>query len=311
MGEPALKVLAKDYVFPHKIDGLPAKLSDFPGLQINGFQTNDGTTLAYWEAGHGRPLIFLPGWTASGAAYINVMYLLSKRYHVYVLDPRNQGLSQKVGYGNRISRYGADLADFMAHLGVQSADICGWSMGASVLWSYIDLHGSRSLRKVVFIDEPLSIYSHADWSEQERRDAGGITSSPERMIAAFTGQAPTNSLYLDSQAFEHYRMTDSPAFENSESFAREFIDSDMDFMSLVLFDHATNDWRDVVRHKVDVPTAIFTGEFSDVLPSQKWLHSVSAGSELNVYSGAEHGDHFLLFKNPFKFTRDLAAFLDR
>ncbi len=29
------------------------------------------------------------------------------------------------------------------------------------------------------------------------------------------------------------------------------------------------------------------------------------------YSKAEHGDHFLMFKNPVKFTKDLQAFLDR
>jgi pimeloyl-ACP methyl ester carboxylesterase len=311
MSESALKVLGKDFTFPHEIDGLPAKLSDFQGLKIGEFETNDGVKLAYWEAGEGRPLIFLPGWTANGAEYFNVMYLLSTRYRVYVLDPRNQGLSQQVSYGNRISRFSADLRDFMDHLGLKSADMCGWSMGASVVWSYIDLFGTGTLRKAVFIDQPLSIYGHADWSEQERRDAGAITSSPERMVAAFTGRAQTNSLYVESQAFDRYQLTDSPAFNNSESFAREFVRGDMGLMSLVLFDHAMNDWRDVARHKIDVPTAIFTGEFSDSLPAQKWMYSVIPGSELHVYSGADQGDHFLAFKNPFKFTSDLAAFLER
>ena len=75
---PAIDVLGKDYVFPNKIEGLPAKLSDFGGLQINSFQTSDGVKLSYWEAGSGRPLIFIPGWSANGAEYINVMYLLAK-----------------------------------------------------------------------------------------------------------------------------------------------------------------------------------------------------------------------------------------
>ena len=94
--ESALVVLGKDYAFPNKVEGLPTKLSDFPELQINSFVTSDGVKLAYWEAGSGEPLIFVPAWSASGANYINVLYLLSKRYHVYVLDERNQGLSQKV-----------------------------------------------------------------------------------------------------------------------------------------------------------------------------------------------------------------------
>ena len=57
------------------------------------------------EAGNGRPLIFVPGWSANGAEYVNVMYLLSKDYRVIVLDPRNQGLSQRVEYGGRIERF--------------------------------------------------------------------------------------------------------------------------------------------------------------------------------------------------------------
>jgi pimeloyl-ACP methyl ester carboxylesterase len=308
---PALDVLGKDYTFPNRIDGLPAKLSDFKGLQINTFQTSDGVKLSYWEAGQGETIVFVPGWSANGAEYVNVMYLLSKKYHVVVLDPRNQGLSQRVDFGNRIARYGADLKDLVDHLGVKSFDLCGWSMGASVVWSYVDLYGTKNVHKLVFIDEPISIYAHADWSEQQRQDAGAITSSAERMVDAFVKGAPTNKLVVNSEAFQHYLETDSPSFVNSESFAREFIKNDPKQLSLVLFDHAVADWRDVVLHKLDVPTAIFTGEYSDSLTGQRWLHSVVPGSTLFVYPKAEHGDHFLAFKNPVKFTTDLDSFLRR
>lgn len=39
-------------------------------------------------------------------------------------------------------------------------------MGAAVLWGSIDLFGAMGIRKVAFVDEPIPIYSHADWSEQ-------------------------------------------------------------------------------------------------------------------------------------------------
>jgi len=71
------------------------------------------------------------------------------------------------------------------------------------------------------------------------------------------------------------------------------------------------DWRDVIRDKIDVPAAIFTGGYSANVPSQRWMHSMIAGSELFVYSKAEQGDHFLHLKNPVKFTSDLVAFLGR
>jgi pimeloyl-ACP methyl ester carboxylesterase len=163
--ESAIQVLKRDYEFPNKIEGFPVRLSDFPGLQINFFSTSDGVRLSYWEAGKGRPLVFLPGWSANGAQFVNVLFLLSQKYHVYVLDPRNQGLSDNVEYGTRISRFAADLKEFGDHAGLKSADYCGWSMGAAVLWSYIDLFGTDGIRKAVFIDEPISIYAHADWSQ--------------------------------------------------------------------------------------------------------------------------------------------------
>lgn len=307
---PAMDVLGKDYTFPHPLAGLPARLSDFRDLQINAFTTRDGVRLSYWEAGSGKPLVFIPGWSANGAEYINVLYLLSKHYHVYVLDPRNQGLSQQVDYGTRITRFSVDLKEFAEHLGLQSADYCGWSMGAAVLWGYIDLFGTKGIRKAVFVDEPVSIYSHADWSEQERLEAGGMTSSVERMVAAFTTGAPTNQLIVDMKVLERVMAMDSPFYENSTSFANALVKTDPKYTAKVLFDHATNDWRDVIRHKIDVPTAIFSGENSNNLPSQRWMASVIPNARLYVYTRSEHGDHFLMFKNPVKFTEDLRGFLD-
>ncbi|QEM67573.1 alpha/beta hydrolase [Geobacter sp. FeAm09] len=307
----AISVLGKDYLFPNRIAGLPAKLSDFKDLQINTFKTSDGVKLAYWEAGRGRPLIFIPGWSSNGAEYINVIYLLSKQYHVYVLDLRNQGLSQRVEYGNRIARYAMDVKELATHLGLATADYCGWSMGASIMWSYMDLFGTNGIRKFVGIDEPVSIYSHADWPERERLDAGGMTTSPERMIAAFTKGTPANSLIVDMKVMERFTVMDSPYYQNSIGFAGTFIQNDPHYLSLVLFDHVMNDWRDVIRQKINVPTAIFTGEYSNNVPSQRWMQSVIPGAILFVYSKAEQGDHFLVFKNPVKFATDLGSFLEQ
>jgi pimeloyl-ACP methyl ester carboxylesterase len=106
-------------------------------------------------------------------------------------------------------------------------------------------------------------------------------------------------------------LRDSPAFANSEAFADSVVKNDPKAMSQVLFDHVTADWRDVIRHKIDVPTAIFSGDESNNLPSQKWAASVIPGARLYAYTAAEQGDHFLMFKNPVKFTNDLREFLER
>lgn len=64
------------------------------------------------------------------------------------------------------------------------------------------------------------------------------------------------------------------------------------------------------RRRAAARRAVFTGEYSDVLQSQRWMHSVIKNSKLYVYSKTEQGDHFLAFKNPMKFTADLICFLN-
>lgn len=311
LAEPALSVLGKDYTFPNQINGLPNKLSDFKTLQINSFQTGDGVKLAYWEAGEGEPLIFIPAWSSNGAEYINVIYLLSRQYHVYVLEMRNHGLSDRVDYGNRISRYAMDVKEFNQHLGLKSAAYVGWSMGVSVIWSYIDLFGTQDIDKLVFIDQVPSIYSRDDWSEEERLNAGGMTNSPEQLIALLTNAATPQEGTAAAKLLARATAMDSPFYRNSTGFTQTFIANNMSEAGRVLFDHITNDWRDVISHKINVPTAIFTGEYSDNVPSQRWIAATIPDARLYIYGKKEQGDHFLALKNPFKFTEDLTAFLQR
>ncbi len=308
--EKAMTVLGHDYNFKNKSPNLPAKLSAFKDLQINSFSTSDGVKLAYWEAGEGDPLIFVPGWSSNGAEYINLIALLKDKYHVYVLDHRNQGLSEKTTRGTRISRLAQDLNELILHLGVKKANISGWSMGASVVWSYIDLFGESKIKKLVIIDQAPSVYSHSDWSEEERLQAGAFTSSPELMIRSFTGEK-VSRLIVNTDVPQRSKQMDSTYFENSQLFNSEFIKGDIEAMKLVMFDHLTNDWRDVIRDKITVPTAIFTGEESNWLESQKWMNSVIEGSSIHVYKTEEFGDHFLHLKNPVKFSSDLHVFLSK
>lgn len=197
------------------------------------------------------------------------------------------------------------------HIGVSTADYVGHSIGAAILWSSIDLFGTKGMRRVVIVDEPISIYSHSDWSEVERLEAGGTTTSAERLVAACTSGGPVNSLITDLKPFERAQAFDSPYFANSEAFASAVIKNDPKAMGRVIFNHTFNDWRDVVRHKIDVPAAIFSGDESNNLPSQRWAQPVMPNAKLYAYSAAGQGDHFLMFENPVKFVADLRAFLVR
>lgn len=303
--EPAINVLGRDYVFPNRIAGMPARLSDFPALQIKHFTTSDGVKLAWWEAGSGRPIVIVPGWSSNGAEYVNVMWLLARNHRVLVLDPRNQGLSGRVDYGARIARYAADLQEFRVAARLGKADYVGHSMGASVIWGHIDLYGTKGMRKLVFMDEGLSLIAGSDWTDEQRRNAGAIADSYDGFRAALAPKPDGSDL------FTRLIRDRTPYFENSQSLADAFIHNDMAYMALVMRDHAGHDWRDVITHKIDRPTAFFTGALSANVPSQYWAAAHIRDARVFVYTAAEHGDHLLAYKNPVKFVADLIQFLDQ
>lgn len=280
------------------------------GLEIGSFRTNDGVNLTFWKSGKGKPLVLLPGWSATGAEYINLLHLLGQQFEVYVLDQRNHGLLDKVKFGNRISRLSADLNDFLTHLNLEETHLCGWSMGCAVVWSYIDLFGDSKIEKLIFIDEPPSIYCHSNWTQEERVKAGSFTTSAERMIDFYVRQQPASRLVVDSDIFDFYTVEGAPAFENSHSFEGKVSPPDVDALELVLFDHILNDWRDVITTKIRRPTLVVSGEFSNWVESQRWIASAVPDGRAIIYGTHEHGDHFLHLKEPVKFAAQVINFLN-
>ncbi|NIJ79269.1 alpha/beta fold hydrolase [Xanthomonas cannabis] len=310
MNRSAMAYFGRDYSFRKRIEGLPEKLSDVKGLEIGEFHTSDGVRLAYWTSGQGAPLVLLPGWSAGGADYINIIHLLSKRFKVYVLDQRNHGLSEKAEFGNRISRFAADLNDFLVSQNIESAHLCGWSMGCSVIWGYLDIFGSARVQKLIFIDQAPSIYSHSDWTEEQRVQAGAFATSAERMIAMYYEETPASRLIVDTDLFDFYNSKGAPAFENSHAFMEDFVPQDRGALRRVLFDHILNDWRDVIQFKIDRPTLVMSGEHSDWVQSQRWIAEVVPDGRAIIYGKVEHGDHFLHLKNPIRFSAEVTAFLE-
>src|ERR1019366_2094831 len=64
------------------------------------FKTSDGIRIHYLEAGSGRPLVFIPGWTMPAWIWQKQIDEFSKAYHVIAVDPRSQGESDKPPYGH-------------------------------------------------------------------------------------------------------------------------------------------------------------------------------------------------------------------
>jgi len=104
-----------------------------------------GVTLRYHEAGAGKPLVMLPGWSQSAAEFKYQVGPLAKNRHGSLSTCAATANRINRRAANRISRLAADLREVLIALDLHDVDLLGHSMGCSVSWCYLDLFGAERL----------------------------------------------------------------------------------------------------------------------------------------------------------------------
>jgi pimeloyl-ACP methyl ester carboxylesterase len=271
------------------------------------FVLPDGVRLNVHDTGTGHPLVMLHGWSQSAAMFRHQIQEFGGRTRVIVPDLRGHGLSDKPSFGYRIPRLARDLAVLLNELQVKSADLLGWSMGAAVLWSFIDQYGSDRIRKLVLVDEPACVVQLPDMSPQQVAEAGAILDLPG-LHGLLAGLAGPDSLSI------RRGFLDSMLSPQADAALRQWLLSENLQMSAghaatLLLNHATQDWRDLIP-RIDVPTLVIGGEASHVDPrSQEWISRCIPGAKLEIISASDRGSHFPFIENPVLFNRLVGDFL--
>ncbi|GAA1001458.1 alpha/beta fold hydrolase [Subtercola frigoramans] len=274
----------------------------------HSFVTSDGVELSYRDNdGPGIPLVMLPGLGQSQLAFHHQFDGLKDRRRVITLDFRGHGSSSTPPHGYRIARFAADVRDLVGHLELDRFDAFGWSMGASVWWSFIDLFGTSLLRRFVIVDQPSAIALLTWMSHDEKADAGALwdLSTIEQAVA---GQRNSDSAAIsaDALAWTYTGELDDVVAETLVTGMRL---SSADAVGRILFDHAVQDWRDVLP-RIDVPTLVIGAEGSHVSSrSQASTASAIPGARLHVFPSEVASSHFPFLQNPNAFDAVLEDFL--
>lgn len=151
--------------------------------------TSDGVRLHYLEAGTGKPLVLIHGWSQCAEEFKHQIAGLSDRYRVIAIDQRGHGDSEKPGFGYKIQRLSKDLHDLLVALDLRDVTVLGHSMGCSVIWCYWDLFGADRLAKIILVDEPPFLTSNPAWTPAETEAAGPIFHPPQPWKRATPWQA--------------------------------------------------------------------------------------------------------------------------
>ena len=272
------------------------------------FTTHDGVTLAYRDSGgEGVPLVMLHGWGQTQAMFHNQLTGLGDHRRVITYDHRGHGVSEKPHYGYRIARLAQDFEQLLDHLGLEEVDALGWSMGASVLWSYIDNHGTGRLRRLVVVDQPAAVAAVPWMSTDEQTNSGAIFDVGGLLELAANLNGPDGARVCEAFVRSMFSGDTDPEVWNLVSAE---IKSTPAYAGVpLLFDHCAQDWRDVLA-RIDIPTLVTGCVGSHVSPeSQRYIADRVPNAQLHIFPTTEANSHFVFLENPPAFDAIIDKFL--
>lgn len=275
---------------------------------LKTFVTSDNVRLRYLEAGTGRVLVLVPGWSQTARMFQDLIDDLSQDHRVIAIDMRGHGESDKPAHGYRIARLAQDLAEFLQQQGLSDVTLIGHSMGCAVIWNYLELQGADRVSRLVIIDQAPAVTAWPEWSDDEKAECGALH-SPESLFQAVTALSGPNGAdvtaeYIRESLFSKQCPEETLAWVTSEN-----LKMPRDKAAKLLLDLATHDWRDVIS-RITLPTMIFGARASIFHPgSQEWIARQIPGARVEIFEADEGGSHFMWMENPAKFHASLRGFL--
>ncbi|DBA84639.1 TPA: hypothetical protein ACH3X1_006002 [Trebouxia sp. C0004] len=191
------------------------------------------------------------GWSGSRHYFDYNAEAVGRTCQVYRYDARFHGDSDKPEWGHRVARLAADLHDFLQTLDLQEVTVVGTSMGASTIWSYIELFGEDRIARAVFVDQaPLQNLAE-DWNLGSTGcyDAVSLARLQTTLKYDFRGVALGNN---DACLSQHIPQ------KATEHLISETLKADASALGKLMADHTQADWRSVLP-RISIPCLNLVG----------------------------------------------------
>jgi len=111
----------------------------------------NGVKLCYEILGEGYPLFLIHGFGAKKETWIAQIPVLSKHFKVIILDNRGAGKSERPDTEYTMEIFADDINALMQHLGIDKANIAGWSLGGMIVQNFILKYPER-VNKLILIN---------------------------------------------------------------------------------------------------------------------------------------------------------------
>ncbi len=266
------------------------------------FKTNDGVSLYYSVRGEGRPLLMVQGWTFTARLWEKNAEEIAKHCKVICMDHRGHGESEKVMYSHSIARYAMDVKNLLDELELENVTVLGSSMGAAVLWSYLQLFGNHRVSRLICVDQSPCQYNGPDWKwgQSSCYDVESFIRTCDQILYDPRGAAEKMAKGV---------FYEEPGPEQIKEIADEICKCPGEVRIKIMRDHTNLDWRDFLPH-IALQTLVMVAGKGTVFPRQgcAWVGEHIPGAE-TVYF--EKSGHMIYREDAEKFNRIVAEFVCR
>ncbi|WP_170953730.1 alpha/beta fold hydrolase [Synechococcus sp. UW179A] len=250
----------------------------------------------------------LPGWSQSAVLFRDQFSGLSEHVRCIALDHRGHGESDKAEHGYRVDKLARDLQEFISFCGFKGVIILGHSMGASVIWSYLNSFSDEAISGIVIVDQPAAL-TLPDYEPSELLRKSGAIFSWEVLNHTCSSLIGSNGIEFSKNMILNM-LSDEISNADREWILKENFKFPRHHAATLLFNACVQDWRDTIS-MIKLPALIIGGEKSIVPPdSQRWIQSQIEGSRLQIFSSDQGGYHFAFLENPEKFNLVVRQFVD-
>ena len=111
----------------------------------------NGVKICYEIYGEGYPLFLVHGFGAKKESWIAQVPELSKHFKVIRFDNRGAGKSDRPETEYTMEIFADDIKNLMDHLGIEKANVCGWSLGGMIVQNFV-LKYPNKVNKVILVN---------------------------------------------------------------------------------------------------------------------------------------------------------------
>ena len=292
------------------------------------FTASDGAQICYVDVGEGTPLLWIHGWGGSSAVQWPFLEAMSRYgYRCLCYDQRGCGLSPFMD-NLGVPQSAKDAKELLEYLGIDDAVILGYSMGAAVLFSYLEQFGTLHMSRLIIGDmspKPinddqwkLGIYQGWYTKEQFERDLYNMDHDYEAFAVFFAEQT-----IFQHTPDEHRGFNEDPEFaamarEKAKAANRELL---FDLLAKAPPDEQrkanriywescdSRDYRHCLDY-IDVPVALFFAEPGSLYSPEiaTWIAQRVPNAYIHIFKDCTH---MASGEKPVEFMEAIVDFVNK